>query len=84
MGNHLERLIDQVVGCLDESSARRLAEMQVPEEVQARVDYLADRADAGTITEEEASEYDSIVRFSTFLDILRLKARGNATHRAAG
>jgi hypothetical protein len=84
MGNHLERLIDQVVGCLDESSARRLAEMQVPEEVQARVDLLADRADAGTITEDEASEYDAIVQFTAFIDILRLKARGDATHRAAG
>ena len=80
----LQKLLDPVLQCLDESSARRLAELKLPEHLQARVDFLADRADAGAITEDEASEYDALVRFTTLIDILRLKARGNATHRAAG
>lgn len=80
----LETLIDPVVQCLDAGSAGRLAELRMPEELQARVDYLADRAEAGSITEDEAGEYETIVRFVTLIDILRLKARANATHSAAG
>lgn len=82
MSSYLEPLIDQVVGCLDESSARRLAELRFPDALQARVDVLADKADAGEITEDEADEYEAIVRFATLVDIMRMKAGGRATYRA--
>lgn len=82
MSSHLEPLIDAVVGCLDESSARRLAGLVVPEALQARVDELAEKAAARTITESESGEYETIVRFVTLVDILRMKAGGRATYRA--
>ncbi|MBM3754745.1 MAG: hypothetical protein FJW38_12290 [Acidobacteria bacterium] len=82
MSSHLEPLIDQVVGCLDDSSARRLAELVVPEALQARVDELAEKAAVKTITESETDEYETIVRFVTLVDLLRMKAGGRATYRA--
>jgi hypothetical protein len=49
-----------------------LAHFQLPEAVQARLQALLDRQDAGqTLTPEEREEAESLVELSEFLSLLR-------------
>jgi hypothetical protein len=41
------------------------------------VDELADKANAGTLTETDRSEYEQYVSFSQFVTLLQIKARNN-------
>ena len=71
----LDDLLDPLSRCLDEESARRVAEFRIAPSVQARVDALAERANEGTLTEEEREEYDSFIDASDLISILQVKAQ---------
>lgn len=71
----IERLIDPLSDCLTVESARRLLKLKADRKLQARVDDLAHRCTEGTLTPEERSEYESYVAFSTFVALLKSKAR---------
>jgi hypothetical protein len=52
-----------------------LARFQLPEAVQARLQALLDRQDAGqTLTPEEREEAEGLVELSEFLSLLRMRA----------
>src|SRR3954466_10226617 len=72
-------VIDQLVAplgdCLIPESARRLLALKADPALQARVDDLADRHSRGTLTPEEQAEYGRYVSYSTFVAILKSKAR---------
>jgi hypothetical protein len=52
-----------------------LARFQLPEAVQARLQALLDRQDAGqTLTPEEREEAEGLVELAEFLSLLRLRA----------
>ena len=71
----IERLIEPVGRCLTPEVAKRIAYLQADKELQSRVDELADKANAGTLTETERSEYEQYVSFSQFVTLLQIKAR---------
>jgi len=71
----LDDLLDPLSRCLDEESARRVAEFRIGPSVQARVDVLAERANDGTLTEEERDEYDSFIDATDLIAILQIKAQ---------
>lgn len=71
----LDRLIDPLGNCLTPESARRLLKLRADRSLQARVDDLADKCNDGTLTSQERSEYETYVNFSTFIAILKSKAR---------
>jgi hypothetical protein len=71
----LEAFLEPLSQCLDEESARRVAEFRIGPSVQARVDVLAERANEGTLTEEERDEYDSFIDAADLIAILQLKAQ---------
>jgi hypothetical protein len=71
----LDRLIGPLADCLTPESARRILAMKADRKLQARVDYLADRCNEGSLTPDEHDEYSSYVKFSTFIAILKSKAR---------
>jgi uncharacterized protein (DUF433 family) len=71
----LEDLLEPLSQCLDEQSARRIAEFRISPTVQARVEVLAERANEGTLTEEELEEYDSFIEAADLIAILQLKAQ---------
>lgn len=48
----LDGLLEPLSRCLDDESARRVAEFRVDPSVQARVDALAERANEGLLTAE--------------------------------
>jgi hypothetical protein len=72
-------VLDQLVGplseCLTPESARRLLALKADTALQARVDDLAQRHSQGLLTGEEQAEYGTYVSYSTFIAILKSKAR---------
>ena len=71
----LDGLLDPLSRCLDTESARRVADFQVAPPVQERIDELAERANEGTITMAERSEYEALINAADIISILKLKAR---------
>jgi hypothetical protein len=61
--------------CLDAESARRVADLQIDAPVQERIDTLAEKANEGTLSDSERSEYEALIDAADFVSILRLKAR---------
>jgi hypothetical protein len=75
----LDGLLDPLSRCLDDESARRVAEFRIDPSVQSRVDDLAERANEGLLTAEERSEYEALIDAAESITILKLKARRHLT-----
>ena len=71
----IEQLVGPLADCLTPESARRLLALKADAALQARVDDLADRHGRGALTPEEQAEYGRYVSYSTFVAILKSKAR---------
>ena len=72
----LDRLVDSLSGCcLTPETAHRLVGLKADRKTRARVDYLAGRCTEGTLSPEERAEYGTYVSYSTFVAILKSKAR---------
>jgi hypothetical protein len=80
--------LDQLVGtlseCLTPESARRLLALKADAKLQALVNDLADRHSRGLLTPEEQAEYGKYVAYSTFVAILKSKARQLLANSAGG
>jgi uncharacterized protein YnzC (UPF0291/DUF896 family) len=73
----LDGLLEPLGRCLDAESARRVIEFRVSQPVQQRIDALAERANEGVLTADEATEYEALINAADFISILKLKARQN-------
>jgi hypothetical protein len=73
--NTIDRLVSPLGECLTPESARRLLALKPDAESQKRVDNLATRHTEGKLTPEETAEYGRYVSYSTFIAILKSKAR---------
>jgi hypothetical protein len=71
----LDRLVTSLGECLTPESARRLLALRADPALQPKVDDLADRHSRGLLTPEELAEYGTYVSYSTFIAILKSKAR---------
>lgn len=71
----LDRLISPLGDCLTPESARRVLTLKADPQLQAYIDDLANRHSEGRLTPEEQAEYGRYVSFSTFVAILKSKAR---------
>ena len=71
----LDRLVASLGECLTPESARRLLALKADPALQARVDDLAEKRNAGSLTPDEEAEYRSYVSYATFIAILKSKAR---------
>jgi hypothetical protein len=71
----IDGLLDPLSRCLDDESARRVAEFRIDPSVQTRVDFLAERANEGLLTDEERAEYEAFINTADLITILKLKAR---------
>lgn len=74
-GSVLDRMLDPLSRCLDEGSARRILALGVDPEAQARVEFLADRANEGILTSEESAEYEAYINADDVISILKMKVR---------
>jgi hypothetical protein len=78
----LDRMLEAVGRCLTPESAQHVVELRADPALQARLDELADKSTAGTLTDDERSEYETYVRALDFITILQNKARA-ALQKAA-
>jgi hypothetical protein len=73
--NAMESMLASVAETLDANALRALVEMRSSVEAAERMDWLAERANEGLLTEEERHEYHSAISFGNFLGLLQSKAR---------
>ena len=73
--NAIERLLIPLEDCLTLDTAKRIAAMRADVSLQAEVDELADKANAGTLSDDERSRYEQIIQFSQFVTLLQIRAR---------
>ena len=71
----LDRLVSPLGDCLTPESARRILALKPEAELQAEVDDLATRHSEGRLSPQEQAAYGKYVAFSTFVAILKSKAR---------
>jgi hypothetical protein len=71
----LDRLLDPLGRCLTPDAARKIIDLRADTTVQQRVDELADKSTAGTLTAEERGEYEAYVAAGTLVAVLQSKAR---------
>lgn len=71
----LDQLVASLGDCLTPESARRLLALKANSKLQTHVDDLARRHSRGELSPEERAEYGHYVTYSTFVAILKSKAR---------
>jgi hypothetical protein len=71
----LERIAELDAESLSPATARRLLEIRFDKSVQKRVEALAKKSQAGTLSPDERAEYDEIIHVADVLAILQSKAR---------
>lgn len=81
--SYLDRLLATVADAFTPELARAVVDIRADDELQARVDMLASKANDGTITPEEEAEYKALIDAADLIAVLRLKAsRFLAKHSA--
>ncbi len=69
-----DSLLESAARCLDWQSVRALGALSLTESAQTRLDLLANKANEGQLTPDEASEYDRFIELGDIIATLRLKA----------
>ncbi|MAG93505.1 MAG: hypothetical protein CMJ48_07125 [Planctomycetaceae bacterium] len=80
MSSSAETTLGRFVDHLTQGFTRELAELfaRLPKpnpEFQGRVDDLAEKANEGVLTPDEAKEYEMYIELMDFVALLRLRAR---------
>lgn len=73
--SHLDRMLDPVTQMMPVEFAQKLVDFRADESVQQRIDYLRNRANQGTLTPEEDSEYKDVIEAIDLISLLQAKAR---------
>jgi hypothetical protein len=68
-------MLDPLCRCLDVDSARRILELRVDPEVQAKVEALAERANEGLLTPAERAQCGAYINADDLIATLKLKLR---------
>jgi hypothetical protein len=71
----LDALMAPVTDCLDAKALHSLSELRASPEASERMEWLAGRANEGSLTAAERAEYESCIQFANFLGVLQSKAR---------
>jgi len=69
-----DSLLESAARCLDAESVRALGELQLTQADQSRLDLLAQKANEGQLSGDEAREYDRFIELGDIIATLRLKA----------
>ena len=72
---HLDHFLEPLAGCLSPDVAVKVADFQADEAMQTRIDYLADRANEGLLTDDERDEYSGYLHAIDVITVLQAKAR---------
>ena len=71
----LNELLDPFAACLDPESLQRLIDAPVSAAVQKRMSLLAEKANEGSLSDEERLVYESAINAADIIAILKLKAQ---------
>ena len=71
----LENSLHTMAECLTPQSARRIVAMKASEEVQQRIDELADKCNEGDLSAGERAEYEMFVWVGQYISGLQASAR---------
>ena len=69
-----DSLLESAAKCLDAESVRALATIELTGAAKSRLESLANKANEGQLTAEEAREYDRFIELGDIIATLRLKA----------
>ena len=72
---YINRFLEPVAEAFTPELARTIVNIKADPELQARVDELADKANEGRLTAEEAADYKSLIEAADILGIIQAKAR---------
>ena len=70
-----DRVTDPVVRILSTEQVRRLADYRGDDELQVRIEELAEKSNEGELTDEERAEYAGYVSANKFVAMLQAQAR---------
>jgi hypothetical protein len=79
---NLDRLLEPLVGCFPPDVAAKVADLRVDETMQGRIDYLADRANEGLLSDAEREEYAGYLHAIDVIAVLQAKARSQTRGQA--
>ncbi len=82
IGNSIDRFLGLDAGHLTLPMASAILTFTATEDVKQRVTELADKANFGTITEEERTEYRHYIELDELLIIAKAKAKKFLTKQA--
>jgi hypothetical protein len=71
----LSQLLEPVGQMMPVKFAEELAAMRATQDVQARIDELAEKCNEGELTPEERAEYEAYVDAIDIISLLQAKAR---------
>ena len=71
----LDQMLDPIGRLFTPEIARNLVNLRFDAKVQARIDRLARKCNAGKLTDDERSEYETYVDAIDFIAILQAKAQ---------
>ncbi len=71
----LQQVLDPFAECLTADAARKIVALRADPETQARIDALAEKANQGTLTDEERGDYEKFRATFHVVTILQSRAR---------
>ena len=71
----LTDLLDPLADCMTPEVAGKVIRLRASADANNRMQFLADKSAAGTLTDDEQEEYEACVSAGTFIAILQAKAR---------
>ena len=74
-GIHLDRLLEPLADCLTVDVAAKLSDLRADAVTQERIDYLAEQANEGLLTDREQEEYAGYLHAIDVIAALQAKAR---------
>ena len=80
----LDDLLDPLAHCFTPAVAQEVVNLRFDAKVQAKLDDLRHKANEGTLTPEERTEYESFIETMDFIAILQAKSKRMLQEKARG
>jgi hypothetical protein len=72
---HLDRILQPLAECFTRDVAERVAKLRLHEDLQARLNVLAEKANDGQLTVEESLEYEQYIEGIDLLGLFKAQTR---------
>lgn len=77
----IERILEPVTACLTPEVAQRIIDVRLDDpSMMQRLEYLREKANKGTLTEQERVEYEGFVEGNDLLMLIKDQARSVLQH----